>query len=92
MIDLRLGDCLELMKELPDKSVDLVVTDPPYVISTRGGGIMRTKNIKTYDSIEPIASGYDERIIPELIRLMKRINIYIYIYPTPNFCQRLICL
>jgi len=24
------GDCLEVMKELPDKSVDLVVTDPPY--------------------------------------------------------------
>jgi len=24
------GDCLELMKELPDGCVDLVVTDPPY--------------------------------------------------------------
>ena len=24
------GDCLELMKELPDESVDLVLTDPPY--------------------------------------------------------------
>lgn len=24
------GDCLEFMKELPDKSVDLVLTDPPY--------------------------------------------------------------
>lgn len=24
------GDCLELMKELPDKSVDCVITDPPY--------------------------------------------------------------
>jgi site-specific DNA-methyltransferase (adenine-specific) len=27
------GDCLEVMKEIPDKSVDLVVTDPPYNIS-----------------------------------------------------------
>ena len=27
------GDCLEVMKELPDKSVDLVVADPPYNIS-----------------------------------------------------------
>ena len=26
------GDCLELMKELDDKSIDLVVTDPPYGI------------------------------------------------------------
>jgi DNA modification methylase len=24
------GDCLKLMKKLPDKSVDLVLTDPPY--------------------------------------------------------------
>ena len=30
MIDLRCGDCLELMKEIPDGSVDLVLTDPPY--------------------------------------------------------------
>jgi len=30
MIDLRLGDCLEVMKKIPDKSIDLVLTDPPY--------------------------------------------------------------
>ena len=30
MIDLRLGDCLEEMKTIPDNSVDLVVTSPPY--------------------------------------------------------------
>ena len=32
MVDLRLGDCLELMKNIPDGSVDLVLTDPPYGI------------------------------------------------------------
>lgn len=37
------GDCLDLMKEMPDKSVDLVLTDPPYGIGvtdnrTVGGG------------------------------------------------------
>ncbi len=26
------GDCLELMKDIPDKSIDLVLTDPPYGI------------------------------------------------------------
>ena len=31
-VDLRLGDCLELMKELPDGCVDAVITDPPYGI------------------------------------------------------------
>ncbi len=30
MIDLRLGDCLEVMKTLLDNSVDAVITDPPY--------------------------------------------------------------
>lgn len=26
----HLGDCLELMKRLPDKSIDIVITSPPY--------------------------------------------------------------
>ena len=30
MIDLRLGDCLEVMKTIEDNSVDLWVTSPPY--------------------------------------------------------------
>ena len=30
MIDLRLGDCLDVMREMPDKSVDLAFVDPPY--------------------------------------------------------------
>lgn len=30
MIDLRQGDCLEVMKSLPDGSVDMVMTDMPY--------------------------------------------------------------
>lgn len=29
-INLKKGDCLELMKKIPDGSVDLVLTDPPY--------------------------------------------------------------
>ena len=34
-IDLLQGDCLELMKDIPDDSVDLIVTDPPYGIGYR---------------------------------------------------------
>ena len=32
MVDIKLmqGDCLERMKEIPDGSVDMVLTDPPY--------------------------------------------------------------
>ena len=28
------GDCLKIMKEIPDNSIDLVLTDPPYMISS----------------------------------------------------------
>jgi len=31
-VELHLGDCLEVMKSMPDKSVDAVITDPPYNI------------------------------------------------------------
>ena len=30
MIDLRKGDCLELMKDIPDKSIDAIICDLPY--------------------------------------------------------------
>jgi site-specific DNA-methyltransferase (adenine-specific) len=29
-LDLRLGDCLEIMKDIPDSSIDMVLADPPY--------------------------------------------------------------
>ena len=36
MIDLRHGDCLEVLRTLPDNSVDAIVTDPPYGLSFMG--------------------------------------------------------
>lgn len=35
-IDLRLGDCLEVLKTLPDNSIDTVITDPPGAIKFMG--------------------------------------------------------
>ena len=48
MIKLLQGDCLELMRDIPDKSIDLIVTDPPYKVSSRGnagntGGCFKRK-------------------------------------------------
>jgi len=42
------GDCLKVMKDIPDNSVDLILTDPPYAISnevviTRGRNKMKFK-------------------------------------------------
>ncbi len=40
------GDCLEVMKQLPDESIDLIVTDPPYLCNVEGGAGMA----KTWES------------------------------------------
>ena len=46
MIKLLQGDCLELMKDIPDCSIDLVATDPPYKFENQGGGFY-AKNAST---------------------------------------------
>lgn len=33
-----LGDAYELIKQIPDKSIDLILTDPPYVLDPIAGG------------------------------------------------------
>lgn len=43
MIDLRQGDCLELLKDIPDGSVDLILTDPPY-------GTIKGMELKGWDA------------------------------------------
>ena len=47
------GDCLEVMKDIPDNSVDLVLTDPPYNVSTsdihKGGGKYLKQNFGDWD-------------------------------------------
>lgn len=56
MIDLRLGDCLELMKDIPDKCVDMILADLPY-------GTTRNK----WDSIIPLEPLWEqyERVIKD---------------------------
>ena len=34
MIDIKQGDCLELMKNIPDNSIDLIFCDPPYALGS----------------------------------------------------------
>ena len=40
-----IGDCIEKMRELPDRSVDLVFADPPYNLQL-GGDLLRPDNSK----------------------------------------------
>lgn len=81
---IKLGDCLELLKEIPDNSIDLIVTDPPYILETDGAG-MFGKKADNYGgqryimkNIDFMKNGISENVLDELIRVMKKINIYIW--------------
>ena len=46
--DLFLGDCKTMLKKIPDNSVDLIVTSPPYADQRKGtyGGIHPDKYVE----------------------------------------------
>ncbi|MBO7695634.1 MAG: hypothetical protein J6W16_06955 [Methanobrevibacter sp.] len=78
MIQLYHGDCTNLIKSLPDKSVDLVVTDPPYNFGAKGGGIVNKRNyVKELD----LLNCCDFKPIPFLNLIKPKMkHIYIYIF------------
>lgn len=51
------GDCLEVMKDIPDKSVDLVLTDPPY---NRGFDYGKETDDKRIDYLDWCNSWFNE--------------------------------
>lgn len=47
------GDCLELMKEIPEGSVDLILTDPPYGMNFQSGRRkVKHKKIKNDNNLD----------------------------------------
>lgn len=75
---LKNGDCLELIKTIPDKSVDLVVTDPPYEINTTGGGLYKQDDKRYIHSLNSIKDGFNPQVLKEIVRVMKRVNVYFF--------------
>lgn len=71
-------DCLEGMKLIPDGSVDLVVTDPPYEFDTRGSGFYKKKDYYDEIAAQGLAAGITEEYLIELERIMKATNIYLF--------------
>lgn len=56
-----LGDCLERMKEIPDGSVDLVLTDIPYGVVNRASGGLRNLDKGAADAFDfSIQSALDQ--------------------------------
>lgn len=71
------ADAYIAIKQIPDNSIDLIITDPPYELSVYSGAGAYGKS-KIYESIKSISQGFDFSILDEFIRVMKRINIYIW--------------
>ena len=78
------ADCLEFMKQLPDKCVDLVLTDPPYGIKMdKGfegfegfGGFGTPIPRKRYENDDWDADRPTEEYFSEMLRLGKKIFIF----------------
>lgn len=78
------GDSYELIKKLPDKSIDLIVTDPPYEFTKNKW----FRNSERYVSVrkdlgdEMAESDCDKGVENEMLyqwcRVMKKINIFIW--------------
>ena len=72
MIWLQQGDCLELMKNIPDGSVDLVLTDPPYLCDySRHDSKSRFAKKIANDENNSANEGMIERYLQECFRIMK---------------------
>lgn len=83
-IELLCGDCFELIPDIPDKSVDLIITDPPYE-HVMGGMKCKWLNNGTWSSKSYMTQkmsqfGYQEVItFLDLVKpKMKKVNMYIF--------------
>lgn len=81
--NIYLGNAYELIKQIPNESIDLIMTDPPYDIKNlhTGTGILkdksRAKHIEEMKSTS-LGNGIDLKILDEFMRIMKKPNIYIW--------------
>lgn len=65
------NNCLEVLKMIPNNSIDMVITDPPYKVAKRGGG-KRKKGKKYCGGIFDIKNN-DEQTIKNI---RQRKNFY----------------
>lgn len=68
-------DCMEVMKSLPDNSIDLIATDPPYPTMARGSsgnsGGMLQKDINRQGKVFTFNDIDCKEYAPEFYRILK---------------------
>ena len=80
---LKQGDCLKLMKEIPDNSIDLIITDPPYELDNHGGGTtnLAQRKLVKEKHIDFISNGFDyEKCFEEFIRITKKTKLFNFLF------------
>ena len=75
-------DCLEGLKKIPDKSIDLVVTDPPYFFEAHSRGFAGERE-NLFMGLKDIGVNKKKNIITEVllnefVRITKKKNIFIF--------------
>ena len=74
-------DSYKAIKELPDKCIDCIYTDIPYLYNNGGGGTSElSKRIRVVSDeyLADIKDGIDFSILEDFVRVMKKINIFIW--------------
>lgn len=76
------ADCMDILKQLPDKCVDLVLTDPPYLMVSGGHwkGELADRQTARNELLrgKGLYDGFSNEVLEQLCRVMKRINIYVF--------------
>lgn len=72
-------DCMETFGKLYDKSVDLIVADPPYdIVSGGGGGCFGTEKRDYHSGVKSLSYGFDNTVLDECKRVLKVFNCYFF--------------
>lgn len=79
------GDAYELIKQLDENSIDLIITDPPYLIENTKTSSksdlaksIQKMNTQLENNRENLANGIRYEILDQFMRVMKKPNIYIW--------------
>ena len=75
-----LGDCYEVIRNIPDKSIDCIYVDIPYLYNQGGFGTsdLGKRVLKKRLELIELENGIDYKIFDEMVRVMKKINIFIW--------------